>query len=161
MSVWFSKALARLARFAADRRGVAAVEMAILMPVLLMLMSGLVEVARAYEQASAIEKGLRAGALYLARTGDPTAMAAQTAASDLAMSGRLGGGAPYLAPGWSSSAASLDISFSSFTVGEDSLPVVRLAAEVPFVPLVPGLAETFGFNNYTIRLSHEQAYVGI
>ena len=38
--------------------------------------------------------------------------------------------------------------------------VIRIAAEVPFEPLVAGLAASFGLDNYTIRLSHEQAYVG-
>ncbi|MDP6817719.1 MAG: pilus assembly protein, partial [Alphaproteobacteria bacterium] len=45
-----------MAEFAGDRRGVAAVEMAVVMPLFLLMFSGLVEVGRAYEQANAIEK---------------------------------------------------------------------------------------------------------
>ena len=100
------KIISRLAEFVRDRRGVAAVEMAVVLPLFLLTFSGLVEVGRAYEQANAIEKGLRAGALYLARTSDPAAASAQAVASDLARSGRLGGGAPYLAPGWERSTRS-------------------------------------------------------
>jgi hypothetical protein len=160
MFAWFNRLIRRLAEFAGDRRGVAAVEMAVVMPLFLLMFSGLVEVGRAYEQANAIEKGLRAGAIYLARTSDPAAASAQAIAADLVRSGRLGGGAPYLAPGWEQSASVLDITLGSFAVGEDSMAVVRIAAEVPFEPLVPGLAASFGLDNYTIRLSHEQAYVG-
>ena len=164
MSAWFGEMIRRLAEFVTefvrDRRGVAAVEMAVVMPLFLLLFSGLVEVGRAYEQANAIEKGLRAGALYLARTSDPAAASAQAAASDLVRSGRLGGGAPYLAPGWEQSSSVLDITLGSFVIGEQSMAVIRIAAEVPFAPLVPGLAASFGLDTYTIRLSHEQAYVG-
>ncbi len=160
MFVWFSKLLRQVAFLAGDRCGVAAVEMAVVLPVLLLLFSGLVEVARAYEQAGAVEKGLRAGTLYLARASDPASAAAQTVASDLVRSGRLGGGSPYLAPGWENNASVLDITLDSFTLGDETVPVVRIAAEVPFVPLLSSLAASFGFDSYTIRLSHEQAYVG-
>ncbi len=160
MFAWFNDMIRRLAEVAPDRRGVAAVELALVMPLFLLLFSGLVEVGRAYEQANAIEKGLRAGALYLARTSDPAAPSAQAAAADLVRSGRLGGGAPYLAPGWERSTSVLDITLASFVIGEDSMAVIRIAAEVPFEPLVPGLAAGFGLDSYTIRLSHEQAYVG-
>jgi tight adherence protein C len=56
MFAWFNRLIRRLAEFAGDRRGVAAVEMAVVMPLFLLMFSGLVEVGRAYEQANAIEK---------------------------------------------------------------------------------------------------------
>lgn len=166
MSVWsadmpLAGTRRRIKAFWRDRRGVAAIEVAIVMPLFLLLFSGLIEVGRAYEQANAIEKGLRAGALYLARTSDPAAASAQATASALVRSGRVGGGAPYLAPGWEQSVAVLDITLGNFILGDESLPVIRMAAEVPFEPLVPGLAASFGLDDFTIRLSHEQAYVGL
>jgi hypothetical protein len=161
MFAWFARLRRRSTAFARDRRGVAAVEVALVMPLFLLLFSGLVEVGRAYEQANAIEKGLRAGALYLARSGDPAAASAQATASELVRTGRIGGGAPFLAPGWQHSNSVLNITLGTFTLGEDNLAVIRLAAEVPFEPLVPGLAASFGLDDYAIRLSHEQAYVGL
>ncbi|MBT3927210.1 MAG: hypothetical protein HOA58_07765 [Rhodospirillaceae bacterium] len=161
MYAWFAKILSRLTAFARDRRGVAAVEVAVVMPIFLLLFSGLIEVGRAYEQANAIEKGLRAGALYLARTGDPAAASAQATASELVRTGRIGGDAPFLAPGWEQGNSVLDITLGNFVLGEQNLAVIRIAAEVPFEPLVPGLAASFGLDDYTIRLSHEQAYVGL
>ena len=39
-------------------------------------------------------------------------------------------------------------------------PVIQIDAEVPFSSIVPGLADVIGVSGYTIRMSHQQAYVG-
>ena len=62
--------------------------------------------------------------------------------------------------GWAESGANLDIAAGSFTLDGNAVPVIRLAASVPFDPMLPGLATFVGLESFTIRLSHEQAYVG-
>ena len=40
------------------------------------------------------------------------------------------------------------------------VPIIKLTADIPFDPLLPGLLEVAGFENFRIQMSHEQAYVG-
>ena len=153
MSSWSSK----LAR---DRDGVAAIEFAVFIPVLLMLLIGLTEVGRAHYQAAAVEKGLRAGALYASRNPFPLSPTTLTAVKNLVKTGNLQGSLPYLVPGWADSGASVAIAPLTVDVDGNPLTVVRLTAAVPYDPLVPGFGMVFGLNNYEIKLSHEQAYIG-
>ena len=143
-----------------DRCGTAVVEFALFVPILMILFLGLTEVGRAHYQAVALEKGLRAGALYAARNEFPLSDAAKTATGNLVRTGRLDGTPPYMVAGWAGSGSGLQISSADFDVDGTPLPVVRLTATVPFVPLIPGLGFLFGVDGYKFRLSHEQAYIG-
>ena len=160
MFAWCADIAARLRAVFICRRGSAGIEAALIIPVFLLTFSGLLELGRAFEQAHAVEKGLRSGALYLARADNPQASASQTVARNLVMTGRADGGEPYLAPGWAAGGASVDITVSTFMVSGSPTPVVEIEAAVPFAPLMPVLAAAFGVDGYTIRLSHQQAYVG-
>jgi hypothetical protein len=63
--------------------------------------------------------------------------------------------------GWSNTAASVTIETASFNLGGGaSVPVIRVTAQVPFAPLVPGLETLFPIGSYTHRVSHEQGYIG-
>ncbi len=144
-----------------DTRGNAVLELAFVLPVLLLLFSGLVEVGRAYFQANAVEKGLRAGAFYAARQPVPLVPAARAAAENLVKTGTLDGSGASLVSGWARPGAGVIIDDSAvFTVGDTQIPVLRLTATVPFDPILPGLMSFAGLGGYTMRLSHEQAYVG-
>ena len=138
----------------------AALEFGLMLPVFLLLLAGLAEGAWLFQQANAVEKGLRAGALFLARSSDPFAAAAEAAARNIVKTGNASGGGSYLAPGWADMSATLSIEPGSFLVGEVNVPIVIMTARIPFKPLMPDLAAMFGLTGQTIQLQHEQAYVG-
>ena len=143
-----------------ERRGVSAVEFAIVVPMLLMALVVALELGRAMQQSTAIEKGLRTGALFAARADTPLSAADETTVGNLAKYGNTGGTGDLLVAGWDT--GTLTISEQSYTVtgASSASTVIRLEAEVPFDPLLPGLLDFLGFSTFSIELSHEQAYVG-
>ncbi len=154
--------LSLLIRLTRDRRGNAVVEFALVLPLLLLLLAGMSEIGRAYYQANAVEKGLRAGALFAGRNGFPLTAQVRTMVTNLVKTGTLDGSGPYLVSGWADVTAGLNID-DSLTFAVDAtttIPVVRVTATVPFDPLMPGMLALVGLGDVTIQLSHEQAYVG-
>jgi len=149
-----------LRRLARHDRGAAEIELALILPILVLLLSGFLEVGRAYWQAQAVEKGLRAGLSWLARTEDPTAPGNLAAAQNIVRTGRRDGAAPPLVSGWSRPGASLVPAVSNAAVGETVVPVLRFTATVPFDPILPDLAAFVGLDSFNIVLSHEQPWTG-
>ena len=143
-----------------DLEGVAALEFALFLPLLLLLTVGLLEVGRAYYQAQALDKGIRAGALYAAYMPEPFSAATKTAVENLVRTGNPAGSGAYLVSGFADSAAKVELTSLSYDLGGTPVPVVRVAAEVPFDPLLPGMKTVFDASAFKIRLSHEQAYIG-
>ncbi len=158
-----------------DRRGNVTVEFAVFLPFLLLLLVGVLEIGNAIRHGALIEKNLRAGTLYAARILNPDAngpalsAAARTTIQNLVRTGGQSGLDEPVVPGWADAAASLVIdaslvhvfSATNATAIDVSIPVVRLTAAVPYQPLLPGLLAFVKLNDIVIRLSHEQAYVGI
>ena len=145
-------------RFAKSRDGVAAIEFAVSLPIFLALVVGMVEIGRALIQANAIEKGLHAGAMYVARAALPVDAATTTAITNLVQRGTTDASAPYLIDGWGEAGATVAVvrqPVDYVTVGGVQVPVFQLTATVPFTPLVPALLPAF-----TITSSHQQAYIG-
>ena len=140
--------------------GGAAVEFAIVVPFLLLLLAGFVELGRFHYQASAVERGLRAGAIFAARVAHPLGAADEATAVNLVKTATLDGSGPLLVSGWAAAGAGLTITTGSFSVGEATFPVIRFAASVPFDPILPGLVSFVGLDSQAMSLSHEQAYVG-
>ena len=149
---WFNK-------FRRDQRGGPAVEFVLIAPVLVLLMGGTIELGRAFAQAQAVERGLRSAALFAARTTWPLSAADSTTVQNLARTGNPSGTLPYLASGWADGGSSFSITSRNFAVALSTTPVILVSASVPFQPLAPDLLSKLGLN-YTITLSHEQAYVG-
>ncbi len=154
--------LSSLIRLIRDARGNAVVEFAFVLPLLLLLLAGMTEIGRAYYQANAVEKGLRAGALFAGRNSFPLTAQVRTTVANLVKTGTLDGSGAYLVSGWADVAAGLNIDDTlTFPVdATTTIPVVRVTATVPFDPLMPGMLAFVGLGNATIQLSHEQAYVG-
>ncbi len=149
-------------RLARDGRGNAVVEFAFFLPLFLLIFAGMTEIGRAYYQANAVEKGLRAGALFAGRNGFPLTAPVRTMVANLVKTGTLDGSGPYLVSGWAGLGADLNID-DTLTFPVDAtmtIPVVRLTATVPFDPLMPGMLALVGLGDVTIQLGHEQAYVG-
>ena len=154
--------LSSLIRLTRDGRGNAVVEFALVLPLLLLLLAGITEIGRAYYQANAVEKGLRAGALFAGRNDFPLTAQVRTMVANLVKTGTLDGSGPYLVSGWADVNADLNIDDTlTFPVdATTTIPVVRVTATVPFDPLIPGMLTLVGLGDVTIQLSHEQAYVG-
>ena len=157
MSDWLNKLIRRAA---GGEGGTALVEFAVMMPLLLLLAVGTIEVGRAYFQANAVEKGVRAGAVFAARGQLPLTAADRATAENIIKTGTIDGSGALLVSGWSKAAASLEITSADFVTGDTSVAVIRVTASVPFDPILPGLAGFVGLDDFTIGAVHEQAYVG-
>ncbi len=149
-------------RLTRDARGNAVVELALVLPLLLLLLAGMTEIGRAYYQANAVEKGLRAGALFAGRNSFPLTAQVRTMVANLVKTGTLDGSGAYLVSGWADVDADLNIDDTlTFPIDATTpIPVVRVTATVPFDPLMPGMLAFVGLNELNIELSHEQAFVG-
>lgn len=147
--------------FAENDRGAMLVEFAFLLPVLVLLFGGIVEMGRAYYFANNIERGLRAGALYAARAPFPLSASDEAVAENLVKTGTMDGSGAPLVSGWSDAGASLQFDTSkTFTAGDETVPVISVTATVPFDPIFPSLMTWLGLTPENIVLKHEQAWIG-
>lgn len=88
---------------ARDSRGAAALEFGILLPFLVILLSGVVELGRSLWQHHALDKGVRDAARYLSRVPDPTDAGARARAKNIATRGHVLGTEPLLFSHWQTS----------------------------------------------------------
>lgn len=92
-----------LGQFARERRGSALVEGAVLAPVLMTVIFGVLEFSYAYFQQQLIASGIRDAARYISRntntSGDPCASASWASAKNLATTGLVSGGTARVS-GW-------------------------------------------------------------
>lgn len=147
--------------FAQEQRGAALIELAFVLPVLVLLFGGIVELGRAYYHANSIERGLRAGTLYAARAPFPLSAADRSIATNLVRTGTMDGSGALLASGWAEAASNLNIDTSQvFAVDDQNVPVIALTATVPFDPMFPSLMSWLGLTPETIVMRHEQAWIG-
>ena len=140
--------------------GSMAVEFALALPILMLLIVGPIEVGRAMHHAGALERSLRAGAVYAAHKVFPLTATTLDEVRNIVKTGKPQSGEPYLIEGWSHASASVDVQSLSYDLNGIPLPVIRVTANVPFDPLFQGLTNIFDAAVFTINLSHEQAYVG-
>lgn len=150
---WFSE-------FRRSSRGAAAVEFALLLPLLVIMVVGMVEFGRAISQSNALERGLRAGASFAARSDIPFDAITQQRINNLVRTGDLSGDAPLLVSGWADPSATLTITTTTFTVGANEVPLIRLEGSVPLDPLLPGLLAAVGLEDFNLSAVHEHAYIG-
>lgn len=150
----------RRARAWSDRRGVAAVEFALIVPVVLLALTGLVDLGRALSQEHTLEKGLHAGGSYAARAALPLDGATQGRIRNLVRHGNLTGTGPLLLPGWTLPGAQLTVSTVIRTAGDAEVAVIRLEARVPYQPLAPGLLGVVGLTASTLSARQEVVHVG-
>ncbi len=142
-------------RLLRSQDGVAAVEFAISLPIFAALLIVMVEGGRVLIQANAIEKGLRAGATYVARSQLPIDAATTTVVSNLVKRGSADATAPYLVDGWAEPGATVNIvPLADFVTNGVAVPVFEVTASVPFSPIFTGTPA------FTMTRSLQQAFIG-
>ena len=160
------------ADLAKDRSGVALVEFAIMLPLLIILALGLSEIGRGVAHYHAIHKGVRDAARFLARvpatcpTGAPTGSITDagdvTRARNLAMTGNAAGGA-WVVDYWndpttvSVAVTCFDNSAGTYR-GKDAIPSVTVTATVGYQDL--GFLDVLGFDPITFGISHQEMSIG-
>ncbi len=149
------------ARLRRREEGAIAVELALLVPVLFLLLTVGAEIGRALYQANAVEKGVRGGALFAARSILPLAPGAVLTVENLVRTGDPTGASAVLASGWLRPGATLRIDTAeTYDTGAALVPIVTIEATVPFDPLMPGVMRYLGLGDYSFRAHHQQPYVG-
>ncbi len=154
--------LSSLNRLRRDRRGAAAIEFGLLVPLFMMFPLGAIEFGRVLTQSNAVEKGVRAGVALAVRSNNPITAAQTTSVNNLVKYGNTGGTGSYLVDGWSDGGATvaIDVVRSYTGSGVTGLDVIRIIATVPYTPLMPGLFSFAGLSSFNIVVDHEQAYIG-
>lgn len=149
-------------------KGTPAVEFALYLPVLLIMLVGVTEIGYAISQSVMLEKSLRSGALYAARSTLPLSASAETAVKNVVRTGDPDGTTGYVISGWADAGATLSVTVSNYTLASDAsvlgsnqLPVITITASVPYQPLLGNALTVFGLNDITLTLSHEQAHIGV
>jgi hypothetical protein len=165
-----------------SKRGAAAAEMALVMPLLLVIMIGSVELGSFFYNEHILVKAVRDGARYAARQGfsnyDCSGEPGGTVPNDtreLVQTSLLAGGSDRLA-NWDGAATitvtetcvttAVDLSNSTQTMSgiyndlSIGTPIVRVSATVPYTPVI---GAPFGFSGAGINLNatQEAAVMGI
>jgi Flp pilus assembly protein TadG len=143
------------------RDGAAAVEMALLSPFFALLLVGFYDYGGYLVDVSAVEKGVRAGAMLAARSALPLSSDATTRVNNVVKKGNIAGTGNFIVNGWSDGGATLTITTRTETVSGQSVQVVRLQATVPYKSFAEGLLTAVGLPVPTISAVHEQANVGV
>ncbi|MEE9139688.1 MAG: TadE/TadG family type IV pilus assembly protein [Alphaproteobacteria bacterium] len=153
-----------LARIWRSLGGAVAVEFAICVWLLILLMVGAMEFGRAFYHHRIATNGIRDAARYLARVEDPADADSQTSAQCLALTGSLDCSKDFLLSYWTDLATvqfppkSVDNAAGTFRGGA-TIPIIRATAAVAYTP--PGsFLGLFGVNGITFQLAHEQRYIG-
>ncbi len=159
--------------------GAAAVEMAMVLPILLALLFGALELGNYFRSEHVLIKGVRDGAVYAARqeisnydctvASPPVPATVVNEAKALVRTGQLSGGTDRL-PGWTDGSTTFTITASCVTdaggtallgiyqVNGGKVPVITVTAELPYQPVVGILGfQTTGFR---VRAAQQAVVIG-
>lgn len=153
--------------------GAAAAELALILPLLLVLLMGPLELGNFFLDQHALAKGLRDGAVYAARqdisnydcsTGSPTVPSSVvTATKNLVRTGQLSAGTDRL-PNWTDASTTFTVTVACFTAASGTtlsgiysanngnVPVVTVSASLPYKMVLSNI----GFNTTGLLLSASQ-----
>ena len=150
-------------RFGRDCRGTAIVETAIVLPLIVLLLFGIVELGRALQHHHALTKSVRDAARYIARVplacpagGDPNWAAVKAAAQTLAVTGRLSGGTPLVANWTPAHFTIADPACTNWSGRE--VQIITVSATVPYADL--GFLDAIGLEPFSLGARHEQVHIG-
>jgi len=155
-------------RFWRSKEGTPSVEFALYLPILVLILVGVSEFGRAVMQSTILEKSLRSGALYAARSNLPLSAASLAEIQNVVQNGNPDGTGNFLIDGWGDTSASITISVSNYTLasetsvlGSNQLPVITIDASVPYQPILGDIMAVLGMGGIVLNLSHEQAHIGV
>ena len=161
----------RLHDFWLCRKGAAAAELALLLPLLAVMLFGAIEVAYYFYSQHQVVKGVRDGARYASRQSFAaincdSAMPAgiQTAIQEVTRTGRPSGGTTRV-PGWINADVVVAVSCpgTAVTTGiyenQTNAPVVTVTANVDYQSLFDGVGILT--DSYTLNASQESPVMGI
>ncbi|OQX32074.1 MAG: hypothetical protein B0D96_12385 [Candidatus Sedimenticola endophacoides] len=154
--------------------GVAMVEFAIVVPLILMLFLGITEMGHAFHQHNTLTKAVASGARYLARgyaildaacATQGNWSAARATAENLLIHGNTAGSGSPLLPGLDDSGATdIQVTHPQFSDASGSGCVIRMTVDTDYTPIFPGLfvGDNSLLNLPTFRLSaaSEERYIG-
>ena len=140
-------------------RAAAAVEFALLVPVILLTTAVIVELGRGLAQAQAIEKGLRGGIMVAARSSSPMTTAEKTIVRRMVRTGTVATGGTPLVDGWTSDSPVAIAETTTVVNGED-IAVITITATVDYVELLPGVVAMFGLGDVSVQTVHAQVHIG-
>ena len=155
-----------------DRRGVAMVELSMMLPMLVALGLGIGEFGRALQQHHAMNKGMRDAARFLARvpvdcpSGSTTGSVNNTSdiavAKNLALNGVPSGGSPRVSYWTDPSSITVQVDCYDNTSGafrgQPGIPRITVSASVAYQDL--GFLAVLGLPARTFSVSHQQMHFG-
>lgn len=132
-----------------------------ILPVFLVLVGGVYEFAYFLYQEQVASSGVKDAARYLALSWDPTSVATQADAKNLAVSGSINGGPPRVV-GWSTASVSVavdtvDNSTGTYS-GGSTIQIVTVSTSFPDQTL--GFFTLLHLKPPTISISHQERVVG-
>jgi Flp pilus assembly protein TadG len=159
----------KLMRLSKSERGAAAVELAMVLPLLVILAFGAIEIGRMVWQYQIVTKGVRDGVRYLTRVpvtctavgnGGTFASSDVDIAKNLVKSGTKTASTPIYG-GYESAVFNIQVDCRDAATlglsGGTYMPIVRMELEVPFAEWFSAL---LGLDDLTIRVAHEEVHVG-
>lgn len=169
----------RVRQFLHDTKGASAAEMALVLPLLLVLMFGPFELAHYFWTEHKVVKGVRDGARYASRLGftnytcsDLTNATLKTQVQEITRTGQVSGGVAVV-PDWENDDVTVSVDCpdealddSGDTVvqtgiysGMDNAPVVTVSTRFTYTSLF----QTLGFDttDFTVSASSQSAVMGI
>lgn len=146
--------------FAACRSGAAAVEAALVMPLLITLGLGAADAGYLFSETHRMKAGLATGARYLAKAPNPQAV--EGAAANLAVTGRRSGQGESRVTGWTPAQVQVTYRMVSNTggafTGPDQLRIIRLESTRPYTGF--GLLALVGLSSIEVNAAHEERWTG-
>ncbi len=163
-----------LRALSACSRGAAAAEMALLVPLLVVLLFGSIEVGHYFYNEHLVIKGVRDGARYASRqsftnincqSGSSVPTGIETDIKEVTRTGSISGGTPRVSTWTSNTQVTVTKSCggSNYTrsiySNEPAAPIITIAASVPYQSLFSGVGVIT--NSYQLSASQQSAVMGI
>ncbi|MBP2316724.1 TadE/TadG family type IV pilus assembly protein [Azospirillum soli] len=153
----------RLMRLLKDRRGSAMVEAALVLPLVMTLTFGLIEMGRALHHHHVLSKSVRDAARYLARvplgcpaTVDANWATASATAKTLALTGRMNGTTPLVSY-WTTGAFTIAPPTCQTIMGRE-VQVMAVTGAVNYQSL--GFLNLINLPSFQLRASHREMHIG-
>ena len=146
--------------FLTCRRGAAAVEAALVLPILLCTGLAAGDAAYLLSESHRMKAGLAAGARYMSKARDPVAM--EAAAVNVAVTGRRDGSGTPRVKGWRTQDVTVSYRMVANTTGAytgpEQLRIVRLQSQRAYQGF--GLLRLVGLGAIQVQAAHEERWTG-